>query len=357
MTRRTAIAVLLALGVVGGAVAGVAAGTWHGPGGPLAKLSAVEVQPQPAGPPNAVPADPLPSPPGTTERVSITDEDGQANSGSGGISSLIASANADQAISGDGRWVAFVSTATNLTSGGSQPGGLFLRDRQDGTTTAVPWINGEPFPTGVVAAEPTINQDGSVVAFTVIVITTLRGVAVVGGEATPYVLAWDRAVGTELVSMDDLGQPSPGFQPSISADGRYVAYTRWAPQATPPPNTAPSISNLRANPTCIDAVSPASTVTVTAIDPDGDPLNVRIQLSWNSASRPPVLMTRAGENNWTYQVTIGDLNAFGWTSGQIHYAVTAQDSRGADSPTLTDNPFQDPPTNAIIYQPSGCTIL
>jgi hypothetical protein len=356
--QRAAIAVLVALVALGTAAVGIAAGAWQpGATDPLRKLSAVEVTPEPIGPPAALLAEPLPSPPGTTERVSVANNENQANSGSGGVTNLIDAANGDQAISGDGRWVAFVSTATNLVPGGSQPGGLFLRDRQDGTTTAIPWINGVPFPEGVVAAEPAINRDGSVVAFTVIIETTLRGVAVVAGEATPYVLAWDRATGTELVSMDDLGQPSPGYQPSISADGRYVAYTRWAPQATPPPNTAPSIANLRASPACIDAASPASTVTVTATDPDGDPLNVRIQLSWNSAVRPPVLMTPAGGNSWTYQVTTGDLNAFGWTSGQIHYAVTAQDSRGADSNTLTDNPFLDPPTNSIIYQPSGCTIL
>ena len=337
MTRRTAVAVLLALCVVAAAVAGVAAGTWPGPGGPIARLSAVEVTPQPAGPPQALPAEPLPSPPGTTERVSITDNEGQANGASGGVTALIASANGDQAISGDGRWVAFISAATNLTPGGSQPGGIFLRDRQDGTTIAIPWINNEPFPTGVVAAEPTINQDGSVVAFTVIVITTLRGVAVVTGEATPYVLAWDRATGTELVSMDDLGQPSPGFQPSISADGRYVAYTRWAaPAATPPPDTTgPLLSGLTINGAlncfgnqfCI-FVTPgcgpphAAQVSITATDPSGVSL-VRLWYRYGFAGGYAQASLSQVGDTWTGTIDDGPAGAV-----QIDYFWEAFDSVG-----------------------------
>jgi hypothetical protein len=337
-TGRTAIAGLVGLVLVGVTVATVAAGSWSGPGAePMRKLSAVEVTAEPIGPPTALLAEPLPSPPGTTERVSVANNENQGNSGSGGVTNLVDAANGDQAISGDGRWVAFVSTATNLVPGGSQPGGLFLRDRQDGTTTAIPWINGEPFPAGVVAAEPAINGDGSVVAFTVIIETTLRGVAVVAGEATPYVLAWDRATGTELVSVDDLGAPAPGYQPTVSADGRYVAYTRWAaPAATPPPDTTgPVLSGLAitgalncfTNQFCI-FVTPgcgppnSAQVGITATDPAGVSL-VRLWYRYGfSGGYAQAALSQVGDR-WTGTIDDGPNGAV-----QIDYFFEAFDTLG-----------------------------
>ena len=335
---RSAVAALLALVTLGTVAVGLAAGAWQpGAGDPLRKLSAVEVTPEPIGPPAALLADPLPSPPGTTTRVSVANNENQGNSGSGGVTNLVDAANGDQAISGDGRWVAFVSTATNLVPGGSQPGGLFLRDRQDGTTMAIPWIGGEPFPAGVVAAEPAINRDGSAVAFTVIIETTLRGVAVVAGEATPYVLVWDRATGTSLVSMDDRGAPAPGYQPSISADGRYVAYTRWAaPAATPPPDTTgPLLSGLAIagalncfeNQFCI-FVTPgcgppnAAQVSITATDPAGVSL-VRLWYRYGFAGAyAQASLTQAGDR-WTGTIDDGPNGAV-----QIDYFWEAFDTLG-----------------------------
>ena len=319
-------------------------------------------------PSNGLAADGLPAPLGTTERVSVADDERQGDAASGGASTLIDSSNSDQAISGDGRWVAFVSSASNVAPGGDRPGLLYLRDRQDATTMVIPWIGGGPFPPAVAtAAEPSISRDGSVIAFTVLVTTALRGVAVVGGSVTPYVLLWDRGTGTELVSMDASGAAVPGFQPSLSADGNHVAYTQWGPEATPPttptppPNNAPSIANLASSRACIDTASPTSTISVTATDPDGDALALRIRLSWtdsfgNTFFRFPAAMAYAGGTTWTYDIRAGDIASYGW-SGQIHYAVTARDARGADSGTLTDNPFLDPQTNSVNYASSGCTIL
>ena len=349
--------------------AGSPAGGPVGTGGRPQAPPRSALQPPPIGPSNVQAADALPVPPGTTERVSVTDAEKQANAVSGGVTALLAGANADQAISGDGRWVAFVSNASNLTPGGSTPGNLFLRDRQDGTTRAIPWINGVPFPAGVIAAEPAINADGSVVAFTVVITTTIRGIAVVGGEVRPYVLVWDRLTGvTELVSKDASGTAVPGFQPSISADGLYIAYTQWGPEATPPPtptplpNTAPSISNLTSSKACIDNGSGPSVISVNATDPDGDALTLGMSLYWTDGvgntfyAFPPPTMSFAGGNTWTYTLSASEIASHGW-SGYVHYAVTARDARGLDSATLRDNPFLDPQTNSVQYAPSGCTIL
>ncbi len=327
------IATLLAGLVLLAVVAAVAPGGTKAPTPEGLRLVAA-TEPEVASAHRALPAEPLPSPPGTTERVSVTDNEQQANGTSGGISDLIASANGNQAISGDGRWVVFVSNGTNLTPGGSQAGTLFLRDRQDGTTTAIPWIGGEPFPAGVVAAEPTINQDGSVVAFTVIIETTLRGIAVVGGTVTPYVLAWDRTTGTELVSMDEAGQPAPGFQPSISADGVYVAYTRWAAPA-PTDSTGPALSGLAIAGalSCFDTqfcifVTPgcgpphAAQVSITATDPSGVSL-VRLWYRYGfTGAYTQATVSQAGDR-WTGTIDDGPGGAI-----QIDYFWEAFNSLG-----------------------------
>jgi Tol biopolymer transport system component len=91
----------------------------------------------------------------------------------GGVSTLVSKApngspgNGDSrrpSISGDGRWVAFESAATNLagspTSGGSR---VWMHDRQIGTNTLVSiGSNGSP---GTSSYAPSISTDGALVAF------------------------------------------------------------------------------------------------------------------------------------------------------------------------------------------------
>src|SRR5207244_4860641 len=64
---------------------------------------------------------------GTTERVSVDSAGNQGNAGSSGVG-----------ISGDGRFVAFTSSATNLVPGDTNSvADVFVRDRQTGTTERV----------------------------------------------------------------------------------------------------------------------------------------------------------------------------------------------------------------------------
>ncbi len=63
--------------------------------------------------------------PGTTDRVSVDSAGNQANFG-----------NDEPTMSADGRFVAFLSDATNLVSGDTNSGDdIYLRDRQTSTTT------------------------------------------------------------------------------------------------------------------------------------------------------------------------------------------------------------------------------
>jgi hypothetical protein len=293
---------------------------------------------EPAGAVVAQLAEPIPTPPGTTQRQSVGDDEAQANTQSGGATELIAAANGDQAISADGRWVAFVSTASNLIPGTTQPPGrVYLRDRLNGTTTALPFVGRGGWPTTVTAAEPAISADGGVVAFTAIVVGTVGGIAGPTG-AQPYVVAWDRTTNvTELVSMDGAGSAVPGFQPAVSGDGRFVTYTQWAaPAVTPPPDTTgPFLSNLTitgagvcyGNQFCIYPNPPcgpphAGTVSVTATDPAGVgqiQLWYRYGFSGGYASAP---LSRTGDT-WSGTIGVGGVGL-----NQIDYYWEAFDSLG-----------------------------
>jgi hypothetical protein len=306
------------------AAAGTAFARTHGDGAPeRPALTTQRVDPRS---PNSGLEAPLPDPPGTTERVSVADDGTQGNGASGGVSAILPSAKANQAISADGRWVAFVSASTDLIPGTPQPaGGVYLRDRQSGTTVAVPWLDGRSFPSGITAAEPAISGDGTVIAFTAIV-TSSASRALLAPTTTPYVLAWDRQTNTTaVVSVDSNGKPTPGWQPSISADGRYVAYTMWAP----PDTTPPILSNLTANPTHIGGCTgPASsTISVTATDPDDPVSTVTLYYFPDGGSTTSQPMSPVGSNVWQGTITQDS----SWFPGQVTYWVQGTDSHGNTS--------------------------
>jgi Tol biopolymer transport system component len=132
------------------------------------------------------------------------------------------------AISGDGRFVAFVSVSTNLVTGvsGTQ---IYAHDRQTDQTTLVSKDNSAtPVPGNGVSATPTISSDGQFVAFASL--ATNLGAA--GGSQQIY--AHDRLAGangtTSLVSKDSAGTAGNGNSstPSISGDGQFVAFTSLA---------------------------------------------------------------------------------------------------------------------------------
>ena len=148
------------------------------------------------------------------------------------VSSTGAQADADVgssfAVSGDGRYVAFQSTATNLvpddTNGTSD---VFVRDNRTGAVERVSVTStGAQSPTTPFGnTSPSISADGRWVAF-VGWGPLAPGVPV----GTTQVYVRDRITGTtEVVSVDRFGNPA-GFvsKPVISGDGRYVAYTSYA---------------------------------------------------------------------------------------------------------------------------------
>jgi Tol biopolymer transport system component len=121
---------------------------------------------------------------------------------------------ADPAISPDGRYVAFTSDDPAL---GARRGhaGLFLRDLRAGRTRRIP--------TGAAQVlDPAVARAARVVAFT----------ARTGARSR--VLAWTRSTGAvTLVSRAETAADGASDDPSISADGRRIAFASTATNLDP----------------------------------------------------------------------------------------------------------------------------
>jgi len=148
----------------------------------------------------------------TTTRVSVDSAGNQGNDRSEGAS-----------ISADGRFVAFQSHASNIVPGDTnlRPD-IFVRDRLTNTTTGVS-VDSAGNPANNGAYNPSISADGRFVAF------ESRASNIVPGDTnrSPDIFVRDTLTNTTTrVSVDSAGNPgnSSSDSPSISADGRFVAF-------------------------------------------------------------------------------------------------------------------------------------
>jgi len=141
-------------------------------------------------------------------------------------------------LSGDGRYVAFHTAATNLTPGGIAAG-VVVFDRDTGTITPVS-VAGKK---GADGQDPSISDDGRYVAFESTNPDLASGASSAksgGSGSTPVAVTGTIASSvyvrdlvkqkTILVSVDGSGKAAgPSFDPAISAGGRYVAFDTAAP--------------------------------------------------------------------------------------------------------------------------------
>ena len=161
---------------------------------------------------------------GTTELVSVGPGGAQANDSSGYLT-------AGLAVSPDGRYVAYLSPASNLVPGDTN--GLpdvFVRDRRLHRTTRVSvgrhgrQANGT---SGYADATLGLSDDGRFVAFSSLATNLAPGDD--GGWSDVFV--HDRRTGRTIrVSEGRGGRPGSGDsrQPALSADGRTIAFTSAA---------------------------------------------------------------------------------------------------------------------------------
>jgi Tol biopolymer transport system component len=146
-------------------------------------------------------------------------------------------------MSGDGRYIAYASLATDLVAGQADANGkedVFLFDREAGTTVLVSHRNAAPAATANAASlRPAVSADGAWVAFTSYATDVVAGQSDGNGERDVFL--YSRAGGNSVLVSHAAGQPAtagsnsdPAFygnvsdSAAISADGRYVAYVSKA---------------------------------------------------------------------------------------------------------------------------------
>ena len=158
---------------------------------------------------------------GTTERVSVATGGGQVSDGS---------FNSVPSISADGRFVSFDSYAPDLVAGDTNGyTDVFVHDRQSGTTERVSVATGGG-QGGDFSYAPSISADGRFVSFH----SDAPDLVVGDTNGARDVFVHDRQAGTtERVSVATGGGQGSGgsgsYRPSISADGRFVSFDSYAP--------------------------------------------------------------------------------------------------------------------------------
>lgn len=174
--------------------------------------------------------------PGGNQQIYLHDRLATAN----GTTSLISKDNAATAgngssstpsISGDGRFVAFMSDATNLVAPftGQQ---IYLHDQNTGTTTLISHDNnGVPVQGSGVSSAPSISSNGQMVTFVSLAPNLLNPAPNIAGQ---QIYSHDRLAGangtTSLVSKNNslVAGNLVSDQPSTNNDGGFVAFASQA---------------------------------------------------------------------------------------------------------------------------------
>ena len=155
----------------------------------------------------------------TTTRVSVASDGTQGNYYSW-----------DPEISGDGRYITFISWASNLVAGDTPRWDIFVHDRQTGTTTRVSEASDATEADGA-SEEPEISDDGRYITYSSYASNLVAG----DTNYRPDIFVHDRQTGTTTrVSVASDGTqadyPSDAHHsfasedPEISGDGRFITF-------------------------------------------------------------------------------------------------------------------------------------
>ncbi len=159
---------------------------------------------------------------GTTRRVSVSTSGVEADASSSGAD-----------ISADGRFVVFASDATNLVANdahGQNGGGIFLRDLTAATTVRVN-VNWQGYVPNGSASGCSISADGRFVAF----VSGATDLVASDTNGMSDVFVRDLVLGHNvLASVSSSGVQANGsnLAPSIAKDGRFVAFASVASNLT-----------------------------------------------------------------------------------------------------------------------------
>ena len=152
---------------------------------------------------------------GATTRVSVDSSGAEANGNASDVYPAM--------ISGDGRFVAFQSEASNLVAGDTNGvDDIFVHDRQSGITTRVS-VDSSGIEANGGSRTPVISDDGRFVTFSSSATNLVPGDT--NGKTDVFVHDIQTG-GTTRVSVNSSGEQADGggSNSSISGDGRYVVF-------------------------------------------------------------------------------------------------------------------------------------
>ena len=151
---------------------------------------------------------------GKTTRVSVATDGTQAN---------VWGSHAP-ALNADGRYVAFASSANNLVSGDTNNvADIFVHDRETGTTARVSVASDGP-PANAWSEKPVLSGDGRYIAF----ISDANNLVSGDTNEVPDIFVHDRETGTTTrvsVAADGTQANRASYYLAIGADGRYIAFS------------------------------------------------------------------------------------------------------------------------------------
>ena len=224
---------------------------------------------------------------GQATRVSLTGDTPVVGGGSG---------SGWPSISGDGRFVAFVSDASNLVSGDSNEiDDVFVYDRQGGLTSRVSVATNGAQANQSSQYYPSMSASGRFVAF------WSEATSLVPGDTNnaPDVFVRDRdtdgdwifdepgAVKTERVSVasdgaqGNGGSQGAGVGPAISADGRFVAFESNASDLVPGDNNGATSDIFVRDRGSSPALPPPAPTGISASD---GTYSDKVRVLWNASS-------------------------------------------------------------------------
>jgi Tol biopolymer transport system component len=171
---------------------------------------------------------------GVTEPVLKTADGSAQKVGIEGNSNPTSLENPPMAMSDDGQTVSFASSTDGIVPGDNNGRrDVFVVNRATGARTQVSPVTAAA--QQVDNANPAISGDGRYVAFTSN--ASLTGTPIAPGNydnGQPYTFVYDTATGQlRPASINSNGQLVQGYSPSVSGDGRYVAFSSLAPSLLP----------------------------------------------------------------------------------------------------------------------------
>jgi Tol biopolymer transport system component len=268
-----------------------------------------------------------------TERVNLTSAEGQALFGG----------SHHPAMTPNGRFVVFVSAATNLVPGDTNGlEDIFVRDRLMGITERVSIASGSGGAQAIGGAcfSPAISADGRFVAF----VSAADNLVDDDTNGQTDVFVRDRLLQrTSLVSVSTAyGQSNDGsYAPSISADGRFVAFYSYAT------NLVGGDSNNRADVFVRDRGSPgiimASTfrvsVSTSLVQANESSYSPSISADgWSVAFHSDATNLVSGDTNGERDVFVWD--RWGWRNPEGYHPATTRVSVSSSSAQGNDSSDQ-----------------